>query len=105
MSINDRERDFENYYVHDQEMRFRIEARRNKLLALWAAGKLGKQGVDADNYAQDVIRTVFAEPGMNDVFKKIRADFDRAGVQQSDHQIRRHMEEYLGTAETQIRTE
>lgn len=105
MSISDREREFEAYYAHDQEMRFRIEARRNKLLGLWAARQLGKDEAEAERYAQDVIRAVFAEPGVSDVFKKIRTDFDLAGVQQSDHQIHRHMEECLVAAQAQIRAE
>ncbi|EAS48691.1 conserved hypothetical protein [Aurantimonas manganoxydans SI85-9A1] len=105
MSLNDRERDFESRYAHDQELRFRIEARRNKLLGLWAAELLGKTGDDAKAYAQEVIKADFIEPGDNDVFQKIRKDFDAAGVDQSDHQIRRHMAQFLGEAETQVRTE
>ncbi|MAY28302.1 MAG: DUF1476 domain-containing protein [Aurantimonas coralicida] len=105
MSLNDRERDFESRYAHDQELRFRIEARRNKLLGLWAAELLGKTGDDAKAYAQEVIKADFIEAGDNDVFQKIRKDFDDAGVDQSDHQIRRHMAQFLGEAETQVHTE
>ncbi|KQT86262.1 DUF1476 domain-containing protein [Aurantimonas sp. Leaf443] len=101
MSLMDRERDFENRYAHDQELRFRIEARRNKLVGLWAAEKLGLQGEEANAYAQDVIREVFL-PNEVDVFKKIRRDFDAAKVEQSDHQIRRHMEDALMQAETEL---
>ncbi|MBB4001789.1 MAG: DUF1476 domain-containing protein [Aurantimonas endophytica] len=103
MSMTDRERDFENRYAHDQELRFRIEARRNKLLGLWAAEKLGKTGEDANAYAQEVIKADFLQPGDDDVFQKIRKDFDAAGVQESDHQIRRCMSEYLIEAEKQVR--
>ena len=105
MSLNDRERDFESRYAHDQELRFRIEARRNKLLGLWAAEHLGKSGDDAKAYAQEVIKADFLEPGDDDVFQKIRKDFDAAGVQQSDHQIRQRMAQFLGEAETQVHTE
>lgn len=103
MSLTDRERDFENRYAHDQELRFRIEARRNKLLGLWAAEKLGKSGEDANAYAQEVIKADFLQPGDGDVFDKIRKDFDAAGVQESDQQIRRCMAELLIEAEKQVR--
>ncbi|HEX2019393.1 MAG TPA: DUF1476 domain-containing protein [Aurantimonas sp.] len=103
MSLTDRERDFENRYAHDQELRFRIEARRNKLLGLWAAEKLGKSGEEANAYAQEVIKADFLQPGDDDVFDKIRKDFDAAGVQDSDHQIRRCMSELLIEAEKQVR--
>lgn len=103
MSMTDRERDFENRYAHDQELRFRIEARRNKLLGLWAAEKLGKAGEEANAYAQEVIKADFLLPGDDDVFQKIRKDFDAAGVTVSDHQIRRCMAEYLIEAEKQVR--
>ncbi|WP_102959278.1 DUF1476 domain-containing protein [Mangrovicella endophytica] len=103
MSMVDRERDFESRYAHDQELRFRIEARRNKLLGLWAAEKLGRSGDDAAAYAQAVVKADFEQPGDEDVFRKIRGDFDAAGVEQSDHQIRRQMSEFLIEAEAQIR--
>ncbi|MEF2550589.1 DUF1476 domain-containing protein [Aurantimonas sp. A2-1-M11] len=105
MSLNDRERDFESRYAHDQEVRFRIEARRNKLLGLWAAGLLGKSGDDANAYAQEVIKADFLMPGDDDVFQKIRRDFDAAGVEQSDHQIRQRMAQFLGEAEKQVQSE
>ncbi|MCB8839723.1 DUF1476 domain-containing protein [Aurantimonas sp. VKM B-3413] len=103
MSFTDRERDFEARFVHDQELRFRIEARRNKLIGLWAAEKLGKSGDDAEAYAQQVIHVAFQAPGDEGIVNKILGDFDAAGVDQSDHQIRRHLTEFLAEAETQIR--
>ena len=105
MSIMDREKDFESRYAHDQELKFRIEARRNRLLGLWAAEKLGKVGEDAALYAKEVVEADFEKAGEEDVFEKIRRDFDAAGVTQSDHQIRRNMAEYLVEAEKQVRTE
>ncbi len=105
MSMTDRERDFENRFVHDQELRFRIEARRNKLAGLWAAEKLGRSGEDASAYAQDLIRASFMKAGDTDVFDKLRADFDAAGVQQSDHQIRRTLADLLVEAEQQVMVE
>lgn len=103
--IGDREKAFENKFAHDEALRFKAEARRNKLLGMWAAEKLGKSGDDAAAYAKEVIRSDFAEPGDEDVFRKIRADFDAAGVQQSDHQIRRTMEELMATAREQVAKE
>jgi hypothetical protein len=105
MSMMDREKDFEARYAHDQELRFRIEARRNRLLGLWAAEKLGKSGEDATLYAKEVVASDFEKAGEEDVFEKVRRDFDAGGVTQSDHQIRRTMAELLLEAEKQVRTE
>lgn len=102
MSIKDRKDAFENKFAHDEELKFKAEARRNKLLGLWAADKLGKTGDDADAYAQEVIVADFQEPGDEDVFRKIRADFDAAGVEQSDHQIRRTMDELMVQAAEEV---
>jgi hypothetical protein len=102
MSFKDREEGFERKFAHDEELRFRAMARRNKLLGLWAAEKLGKSGDDADAYAREVVASDFEEAGDHDVFRKIRKDFDAGGVEQSDHQIRRTMEELLATAVAQI---
>ncbi|PRD41116.1 DUF1476 domain-containing protein [Phyllobacterium phragmitis] len=100
--MDDRKDAFEKKFAHDAELKFKAEARRNKLLGLWAAEKLGKTGDEADAYAKDVIRADFEEAGDEDVFRKIRADFDAAGVAQSDHQIRRTMDELLLEAVRQI---
>lgn len=102
MSLKDREEGFERKFAHDEELKFRAMARRNRLLGLWAAEKLGKNGDEADAYAREVVASDFEEAGDHDVFRKIRKDFDAGGVQQSDHQIRRTMEELLATAVTQI---
>jgi hypothetical protein len=103
--MGDREKAFENKFAHDEALKFKAEARRNRLLGLWAAEKLGKSGADADAYAKEVIRSDFAEPGDDDVFRKIRADFDAKGIDQSDHQIRRAMEELMATARQQVMKE
>jgi hypothetical protein len=103
MTTFDKRKDaFENKFAHDAELRFKAEARRNKLVGLWAAGLLGKIGADADAYAKAVVAADFEKAGDSDVFAKIRRDFDAAGVQQSDHQIRRRMDEMMQTAMTQI---
>ncbi|TIL70252.1 MAG: DUF1476 domain-containing protein, partial [Mesorhizobium sp.] len=77
--------------------------RRNKALGLWAAEKLGKSGTDAEAYAKQVVVADIEEAGDHDVFRKIRKDFDEAGVNQSDHQIRRTMDELMAEAIEQIK--
>ena len=104
-NMNDRERAFENKFAHDEELKFKAMARRNKLLGLWAAEKLGKSGDDAEAYAKTVVMADFEEVGDEDVFRKVRADFDAAKVEQSDHQIRRTMDELLAVAAEQIASE
>jgi hypothetical protein len=101
-TFDKREGAFENKFAHDAELQFKAEARRNKLLGLWAAGLLGKTGAAAEAYAKDVVAADFAKAGDSDVFAKIRRDFDAAGVQQSDHQIRRAMADFMQTAMAQI---
>ncbi|MAB00373.1 MAG: hypothetical protein CMN87_07250 [Stappia sp.] len=101
-TFNSREDSFESKFAHDEELRFKAIARRNKLLGLWAAEKLGLNAEKAAEYAKEVVRSDFEEPGEEDVFRKIRKDFDDAGVEQSDHQIRRTMDELLHTAAEQI---
>ena len=101
-SFDKRKEGFESKFAHDEELRFKSTARRNKLLGLWAAEKLGKSGDDAQAYAREVIRADMQEAGEEDVFRKIRADFDAAKVEQSDHQIRRTMQELMAEAVAQI---
>jgi hypothetical protein len=103
MTTFDKRKDaYESKFARDEELRFKATSRRNKLLGLWAAEKLGKTGADAEAYAREVIRSDMEEAGDNDVFRKVRRDFDAAGVQQSDHQIRRSMEELMAEAVAQI---
>lgn len=104
-SFDDRKDKFEKKFAHDAELRFKAEARRNKLLGLWAAELLGKSGDEADAYAKEVIKADLEEAGDEDVFRKIRADFDAGGVDQSDHQIRRHMDDLLEEAIEQVQSE
>lgn len=98
--MKDREKAFEAKFAMDEELRFKAEARRNKLLGLWAAELLGKS--DAAAYAKEVVAADFEEAGHEDVVRKIRADFDAAGVVQTDDQIRLKMLELLGEAVTQV---
>ncbi|MCC7345980.1 MAG: DUF1476 domain-containing protein [Variibacter sp.] len=102
-SFDKREEGFEKKFAHDEELRFKAAARRNKLLGQWAAEKLGLSGDAAAAYAKEVVMADFEESGDDDVFRKVRKDFDAKGVDQSDHQIRRTMSELLEQAIAQIR--
>ena len=104
-TFDKREEGFEKKFAHDEELRFKAAARRNKLLGQWAAGKLGYSGDEAETYAKAVVMADFEEAGDNDVFRKLRADFDAKGVDLSDHQIRRTMDELLGKAIQQLQAE
>jgi hypothetical protein len=98
-----REEGFEKKFAHDEELQFKANARRNKLLGLWAAEKLGLAGAEADSYAKEVVMADFEEAGDDDVFRKVRKDFDAQAVAQSDHQIRRTMDELMAKAIEQIK--
>ena len=104
-NFDEREKGFEKKFAHDQELQFKAAARRNKLLGLWAAEKMDLKGDDADAYAHTVITADLEEPGEEDVFRKIRGDFDTKNVDQSDHQIRRAMDEFMQEAIRQIENE
>jgi hypothetical protein len=104
-SFEDREKGYERKFAHDEELKFRATARRNKLLGLWAAEQLGMVGDEAQAYAREVIKADLEIPGDDDVFRKIRRDFDAKGVQKSDHQIRSKMVDLMGVAISQIEAE
>jgi hypothetical protein len=97
-NMKERQEGFERKFAFDEELRFKATARRNKMLGLWAAEKLGKTGADAEAYAKEVVVSDIEEAGDHDVFRKVRRDFDAAGVDQSDHQIRRTMDELMAAA-------
>ncbi|MEA2928127.1 MAG: hypothetical protein QOG38_555, partial [Hyphomicrobiales bacterium] len=90
-------------FAHDDELRFKANARLNKMLGLWAAEKLGISGEDANAYAKDVVMSDFEEGGDHDVFKKIRKDFDAKAVTQSDEQIRAAMNDLMEKAIADIK--
>ncbi len=98
--MSDREEAFENKFAHDEELKFRALSRRNKLAGLWAADLLGKP--DRDAYAKEVVIADFAEAGHEDVFRKLRQDFDAAGVVVSDIEIRTKMLDLLTEASWQV---
>jgi hypothetical protein len=104
-TFEDREKGFERKFAHDEELKFKATARRNKLIGLWAAEKMGLIGDEAQAYAREVIKADLADPGDEDVFRKVRADFDAKGVDQSDHQIRRVIGEMMAEAVRQIEAE
>ena len=103
MNMDKRQEGFERKFAHDEEMLFRANARRNKLLGQWAAEKLGLSGAEADAYAKSMVVADFEEAGDEDVFRKVRKDFDAKKVDQSDHQIRRPMDELLANAVEQLK--
>jgi hypothetical protein len=102
-TFDKREEGFEKQFAHDEELRFKANARRNKLLGLWAAAKLGIAGAEAEAYAKEVVLADFEEAGDDDVFRKVRRDFDAKGVTESDHQIRRTMDELMAQAVVAIK--
>jgi hypothetical protein len=101
-TFDDRESAFENKFAHDAEMQFRAEARRNKLLGLWAAGLLGKTGDDAAAYAMDVVKSDFQEAGDEDVFRKVSGDL---GSLADEATIRLQMARLMAEAKAQLLSE
>ena len=104
MTTFDKRKDgFEQKFAHDEELLFKATARRNKLLGLWAAEKLGITGDAANAYAKDVVASDFEEAGDEDVIRKVMADFAGKQVDQSEHQLRRTMDELMVEAVAQIK--
>lgn len=104
-SMDDRKNAFENKYAKDEEMLFKITARRNKLLGHWAAEKLGKTGDDAEQYAKDVVMADFEAPGHDDVVQKILKDFTEAGVALTAKDILVETERLNPVAQQAVETE
>lgn len=98
--IGDREKAFENKFAHDEEMKFKAIARRNKLLGLWAAGEIGKP--DAAAYAKEVVAADFLEAGDNDVISKVKADFEAASLKITEEQITSKLAEFHSEAMRQL---
>ncbi len=97
-SFDQRKDAFENKFAHDEELRFKATARRNKLLGLWAAEKLGKSGAEADAYAKSVVIADFEEAGDDDVMRKVRADLTAGGAATSDSDLRAAMDKLMAKA-------
>ena len=104
-TFDDREKAFEAKYEHDQELKFKVTARRNKLLGLWAAGLLGKSGADAEAYAKEVVMADFEKPGDSDVIEKLSKDLAAAGKPMEEHTIRKQSERLADDAKKQIMAE
>ena len=104
-SFDNREKSFEKKFAHDEETKFKINARRNRLLGLWAAEQMGLEGDDAETYAKAVVRADFDEPGEEDVFRKVWGDFQEKEIDVSEHRVRRQMADLLETAREQVTSE
>ena len=102
-TFDKREEGYEKKFAHDEELLFKANARRNKLLGLWAAEKMGLSGADADAYAKTVVMADFEEAGDHDIFRKIRNDFDGKKVAMPDQDIRSVMADLMAKAIEQIK--
>ena len=101
-TFDNREKGFENKFAHDQDLKFKAESRRNKLLAEWAGAKLGITGPALEDYGKAVRKADLAEKGDEDLFRKLRKDFDDKGVAVSDADLRKQMGVLLAEAVKQI---
>lgn len=99
-TFDKREEGFEKKFAHDEELRFKAMARRNRLLGLWAAGVLGRSGAEADAYAKEVVLADFEEAGDSDVMRKVAGDLAGKGI--TEQQVRAKMTELLAEAVAQI---
>jgi hypothetical protein len=102
-TFDKREEGFEQEFAHDEALKFKATARRDKLVGLWAAEKLGLAGADAEAYANGIVMANVEASGGHDIFGKIRGDFDAKGVNLSDHQIRRTIDELTARAVNQVK--
>ena len=103
--FDNREKAFEAKFARDEELLFKVMARRNKLLGLWAAEKMGMSPSDGQAYAVEVVKADFEEAGDEDVYRKVKGDLDAKQVEISEHQVRREMEEQLVEAKRQVMEE
>src|SRR4051812_41666094 len=104
-TFDDREKAFEAKYEHDQEIQFKVNARRNKLLGLWAAGLMGKTGADAEAYAKEIVMADFEKPGDSDVMHKLMKDLAAAGKPTEERALRKESDKLADEAKRQIMTE
>src|SRR5262249_17870775 len=104
-TFDEREKSFEKKFAMDQELRFKAESRRNKLLGEWAGTKLGLSGAELDEYTRAVRKADLAEKGDEDVFRKIRKDFDEKGVQITDAELRLAIVDFLSKAVASVEQE
>ena len=104
-TFDDREKAFEAKYEHDEELKFKVNSRRNKLLGLWAASLMGKTGADAEAYAKDVVMADFEKPGDSDVVQKLMTDLAAAGKPTDEHASRKESHRLADEAKQQLMTE
>lgn len=102
--FEDREKAFEQMFAHDEEARFRALAKRNRMLGKWAATELGLTGEKAEAYVAKIGRSVVSAVVDQNLAQKIRSDFEAAGIDRSDDQIREKMSELMATASDQVRS-
>ena len=102
-TFDKREEGFEKQFAHDQELKFKAIARRNKMLGLWAAERLGLNGAEAENYARSIVLEEFEQGGDSAVIAKIRKDLEAKGIVQSEHQISRTITELTARAVADIK--
>ncbi len=103
--FKDREKAFENKFKRDQEFDFKVNARRNKLLGIWAAEQLSLDGAAAEAYAKEVVASDFDEPGDDDVLQKVLGDLQGKGVETSEHLVRKEMDRLMSVAREQVSSE
>jgi len=101
-TFDDREKAFENKFQHDQDLLFRIRARRDKLAGLWAADLMGLHGADADAYARQIVEADFATTGPHEIRTRIADDLHAKGIDISDHRVEKELERLLGIAHDQV---
>jgi hypothetical protein len=104
-TFDDRERQEETRFKHEQELAFKARNRGNRLFGLWVAERLGLSGEAAQNYAKDVVVADFESPGDEDIFTKVSADLQAKSIELSDHLLRKHLQEFRTIAAEQIRSE
>jgi hypothetical protein len=102
-TFDKREEGFEKQFAHDEELKFKATARRNKMLGLWVAERLGLNSTEAENYARSVVLEEFEQGGDSAVIAKIRKDLQAKGIVQSEHQISRTMSELMARAVADIK--
>ena len=101
-SFEDREKNFEKKFAHDEEIQFKVNAKRNKYLGEWVADKLNKNDLAKNEYIQEVIKSDFKEPGDEDVFRKVKNDLSQASLNNMDEEIRNKMIEFMESAKKAI---
>ena len=104
-SFDNREKDFENKFKHDQELQFKVAARRNRLFGEWAGGQMGLSGEALTAYAKDVVMSDFEKPGDEDVLEKVQGDMKAAGTDLTNERLRKQMDELMVEAKKQIMAE